>query len=61
MNPIAYRINDAVTVTGISRSKLFELIGSGDITARKLGRATLIERAELERYIATLPTNGGDQ
>ena len=52
---IAFRIPEAVKLTGLSRSKLYELLAQGEIRARKSGGITLIERAELERYVAGLP------
>lgn len=32
-----------VSRTGISRSKTYELLGSGELTAKKIGRRTLID------------------
>ena len=53
--PISYRIPGAVAATGLTRSRIFELIAAGELRARKCGRTTLIERSELERYINSLP------
>lgn len=53
--PISCRIPQAVKVTGLSRSRIYNLIATGELRARKCGGATLIEYAELERYIASLP------
>ena len=52
---ITFRVPGAVDYTGISRSKIYELIAQGEIRARKCGGATLIERSELDRYIGSLP------
>jgi excisionase family DNA binding protein len=52
---IAYRPADAAKAIGISRAYLYELIAAGRIRTCKLGAATLIERAELERFVAGLP------
>lgn len=54
--PIAVTIPEAVKVTGLSRSRLYEALKDGTITARKAGRRTLIAYAELEAYLASLPT-----
>lgn len=54
--PIAVTIPDAVKVTGMSRSALYEAMKRGDLTARKAGRRTLISFADLEAYLASLPT-----
>lgn len=40
--PITVRIPTAIEMTGIGRSKLYELIASGDIETVKIGRCTLI-------------------
>ena len=45
--PITVRIPDAVRMTGIGRSKMYELIASGDIETVKIGRCTLIPVASL--------------
>lgn len=54
--PIAVTIPDAVKATGMSRSALYEALKRGDLTARKAGRRTLISFADLEAYLANLPT-----
>lgn len=55
-SPIAVTIPDAVKATGMSRSALYEALKRGDLTARKAGRRTLIAFADLEAYLASLPT-----
>jgi excisionase family DNA binding protein len=42
MEPLTVRISTAVQLTGLSRSRLYELIQSGDLETVKVGRATLI-------------------
>ncbi len=54
-NPIAVTIPDAVRVSGMSRTSIYEALKRGDITARKAGRRTLISFADLEAYLASLP------
>jgi excisionase family DNA binding protein len=49
--PIAVRILEAVRLTGIGRSKLYELIASGDIETVKIGSCTLIPMASLHGLI----------
>lgn len=53
---IAITIPDAVRATGMSRSALYEAMKRGDLIARKAGRRTLISLADLEAYLASLPT-----
>lgn len=42
VEPLTVRISTAVQITGISRSRLYELIQSGDLETVKVGRSTLI-------------------
>ena len=53
--PISVAIPDAVKATGMSRTRLYELLQQNKITARKAGRRTLISFADLEAYLASLP------
>ncbi len=53
LEPLAVRIPTAVQLTGISRSKLYELIESGDLEAVKVGRLTLIPFKSLRALIET--------
>lgn len=52
---LAYSIEEACYATSLGTTKLYELIGAGKIEARAEGRRTVIPRAALERYIASLP------
>ncbi len=49
--PIAVRIPEAMRLTGIGRSKLYELIASGEIETAKIGTCTLITTASLRQLI----------
>lgn len=48
IEPLTVRIATAVRITGISRSRIYELIQSGDLDVVKVGRATLIQYASLK-------------
>ncbi|WP_341896607.1 helix-turn-helix domain-containing protein [Sphingobium sp. YR657] len=50
-DPLTVRIPDAIRMTGIGRSKLYELIQSGDIEIVKIGSATLIPVESLRQLI----------
>lgn len=56
MTPIAVTIPEAVKLSGLSRSALYEALKRRTITARKAGRRTLISFSDLEAYLASLPT-----
>ena len=49
--PLTVRIREACRLTGIGRSKLYELIGAGEIEVIKVGAITLIPVSALERFI----------
>lgn len=51
---IAVRIPVAAKMIGISRSRFYELLSSGEIEAVKLGRSTLIPVAGLKAFIEAL-------
>ena len=55
---IAYKPEVAATVTGRSRSRIFKAIKDKELTARKDGKATLLEADELRRWVRSLPTIG---
>ncbi len=48
IEPLTVRISTAVQLTGISRSRLYELIQSGDLETVKVGRSTLIPYKSLK-------------
>lgn len=51
IEPISVRISDAVAMTGFSRSRLYELIASGEIRIAKDRRSTLILVASLREAV----------
>jgi excisionase family DNA binding protein len=48
--PLAVRVREACRLTGIGRSKLYELIAAGEIRTIKVGSITLIPWAGLEQF-----------
>jgi excisionase family DNA binding protein len=49
--PLAVRIREACRLTGIGRSKLYELIAAGEIEIIKVGTITLVPVASLTRFL----------
>ena len=47
---------EACAMAGIGRTKIYEAIANGKLTARKCGKRTLILREELRQFLASLPT-----
>jgi excisionase family DNA binding protein len=44
-------VNETLTMLGIGRTKLYELIGAGEVESVKIGKRTLIKRVSVERFI----------
>jgi excisionase family DNA binding protein len=51
VEPISVRIREACRLTGIGRSKLYELIDSGEVNIVKIGRITLVPMTSLRGLI----------
>jgi excisionase family DNA binding protein len=49
--PISVKIREAVRMTGISRSRIYDLMKSGDIEYVKVGSATLILVDSVRRFL----------
>ena len=49
--PLCVRIRQAVQMTGISRSRIYELLRAGDIEYIKVGSSTLILVESLHQFI----------
>jgi predicted transcriptional regulator of viral defense system len=47
-----FSVKDAAAFSGISRSRLFELLGSGQIVSFMEGMKRVIPRREMQRYLA---------
>jgi excisionase family DNA binding protein len=51
IRPLTVRIREACRLTGIGRSKLYELIAAGEIEVIKIGTITLVPLASLTRLL----------
>jgi len=51
IHPITVRIPVAVRMTGIGRSKLYELIGAGEIETIKVGSSRLVIVSSLKEFV----------
>ena len=54
--PIAITIPDAVRLSGMSRTAIYDALKRKDISAKKAGRRTLISFVDLQAYLAALPS-----
>jgi excisionase family DNA binding protein len=55
---LSFTPDEAALSTGFSRTRIFQAIRGGELTARKDGKATVIEKDELLRWLRSLPTRG---
>lgn len=51
LTPITVRVREACRLTGIGRSKLYELIADGELEIVKVGAITLVPVASLIRFL----------
>jgi hypothetical protein len=52
---VALSPDKAAVAADVSRTRIFEVIRAGDLTARRAGKSTIIEIDELRRWIRALP------
>jgi excisionase family DNA binding protein len=55
---LGFNPDEAARSAGVSRTRIFEAIRDGTLTARKAGKQTVIEVNELQRWVRCLPTRG---
>ncbi|MBW4332367.1 helix-turn-helix domain-containing protein [Stakelama sp. CBK3Z-3] len=58
--PITLRIADACRITGIGRSKFYELIKAGEVEVIKVGAITLVPMMSIEELLSRGRSTGGD-
>ena len=51
VEPICVRVNDAARMIGIGRTKLYELIATGELETVKIGKATRVTTASLHDLV----------
>lgn len=54
MTRLTLSIQEAIDATGIGRTKLYEILKSGQLPAKKLGKRTLILSADVEAFLSGL-------
>lgn len=52
---IGLTIAEATVEAGVGRDLIYKAIRSGDLVAKKFGRRTIIRRADLDAFLASLP------
>ena len=57
MTPLAYSIQEVCRVTSAGRTSIYAEIKAGRLTARKIGRRTVVLKDDLEAWLARCPTS----
>jgi hypothetical protein len=55
---VAVPLESVPHLTGLSRTRIYGAAASGRLTVRKDGKTSIVELAEVRRYISSLPTRG---
>jgi excisionase family DNA binding protein len=61
MDPVAYSVSDVLKLVGISRTKFYALVGTGEIKVRKIGNRTIVLARDLDAWLESLPTCRGEE
>lgn len=59
LSPALLDVRDAARYLGVSRTLLYSLLSSGALPSVKVGQRRLVRRADLERFVESLPTLRG--
>lgn len=51
LEPLTVRVATAVQITGLSRSRIYEIIKAGELETVKVGRSTLVKYASLKALL----------
>ena len=61
LEPISVKVPEAVRLTGLSRSRIYELMKSGDIEFAKVGSSTLILVESLRAFVRAHRSSSPDR
>lgn len=62
MDRLSLSIEEVQEASGLGRTKIYQLLKSGELPARKLGKRTFILRSDLNTFLSSLkvyPTKEG--
>lgn len=54
MTPLSLSIEETRMATGLGRTKIYQLINSGELKARKIGKRTFVLKDDLETFLQNL-------
>ena len=56
MDQLLYTVAQSCQMAAIGRTKFYELVASGEIPVRKVGKKTLVAAADLKQWAERLPS-----
>ncbi len=56
MEQLFYTVSQCCQIAAVGRTKFYELVASGEIPIRKIGKKTLVASSDLRRWADQLPT-----
>lgn len=59
IEPIALSVSDAVIYSGLSRSRIYCLLQSGELASVRVGGRRMIRRAAIDTFFASLAQGEG--
>jgi excisionase family DNA binding protein len=61
MEPLLIRAEEAAKLLGLGRSKVFQMIATGELPVIRMGRSVRVPKAELVRWIESRTARTSDQ
>jgi excisionase family DNA binding protein len=55
MTQLSLTIEEVLAATGLGRTKLYQLIGSGQLKCRKIGKRSIVLKDDLQTFLQNLP------
>jgi len=55
-NQMSYTLDEAVKLTGLGKTRLYEELKAGRLKAVKIGRRTLVPHSNLQEWLKSLPS-----
>ena len=54
---IAYSVSEVGDLTGLGKTKLYQMLSDGELGSRKIGRRRVIPASEVERVFGAIPAD----
>ena len=61
MDQLLYTVSQCCRLAAIGRTKFYELVASGEIPVRKIGKKTLVAAADLKQWVDQLPATAASR